>query len=420
MSKPEVSTQAFGYTFTWAEEQVKAKVGLIRLHKAGNVTAEVEFNTTSDHWESGFLHRSHLNLSSSRSMKEAGKFLATRYDKDLLSEEAWGEIIEQLCYLTINLTRVGEEAHEIWPQGIDIPPPKYLLTPVLQENQVNLIFGEKESGKTQESILFCAVIGLPWHDNPFGFGVPDDPVRSLWLDWETDEQSFNYLYNELQRGMNMILPPIFYRHCKSSLPDDIEQVAHWVEQTGAGFIVVDHIGLAAGGPLNEDMTATAYFAAIRQLNVTSLHLSHQAKDPRTKKKTTFGSAFWENVPRTVWELKKLSSSDDTLDTVMQLRKRNIGMKPVPFGMRFTYNGDGTHVQRFDPNDMAEFVQETSARNRIYLLLQREGKMTTAAITEELGIKLNTVVQTLRRMITAQQVVKIDDEWGLLSKGDSVT
>jgi len=344
-------------------------------------------------------------------MKQTAKFLASRYDRDIVSEEAWGEIIEQLCYQTINLTRVGEEAKEIWPQGEDIPPPKYLLYPVIQENQVNLIFGEKQAGKTQESLLFCAVIGLPWHDNPFGFGVPEKPVKTLWLDWETDEDSFNYLYNELQRGMGMVLPPIYYRHCKSSLPNDIEQIAHWKEQTKATFIVVDHIGLAAGGPLNDDQTATGYFSAVRQLGDTSLHLAHQAKDPNTKKKTTFGSGFWENIPRTVWEIKKLSDSEDTLDTVMTLTKRNIGRKPPPFGMRFTYNSAGTHVEKFNPNDIAEFVQQTSAKNQIFLLLKK-GKLSATAISNELGIKPNTVFTTLRRMASTGAVIKIGEEWGL--------
>lgn len=412
MSKPTVETQAFGYILTWADEQIMAKVGLIRLHKAGNVTAEVEFSTTSDQWDNPFLHRSHLNLSAVTTMDKTAKFLANRYDKDVVSAEAWSEMIEQLCFQVINLTRVGEEAKEIWPQDEEIPPPAYLLTPILQELQNNLVFGEKGAGKTQMAMLFCAIMGLPWHDNPFGFGVPAEPVRSLWLDWETDEYSFKYLYNELQRGMGMVLPPIFYRHCRSSLPDDIEQIAHWIEQRDISFIVVDHIGLAAGGPLNDDQTATNYYSAIRQLDVTSLHLGHQSKDPNTKKKSTFGSGFWENIPRTVWELKKLTDSEQTLDTVMTLTKRNIGVKPSPLGMRFSYNGDGTHVEKFNPNDIAEFVQETSAKNRIYLLLKKEGPLTSSAIAEMLGIKDSTIrVNLSTRMVG--QVVKVDDKWGLV-------
>jgi len=413
MSKPVIEQKAFGYNFKWDAEQIMAKVGLIRLHKAGHVTAEVEFSTTSDLWDNGFLHRSHLNLSSANTMKSTSKFLTSRYDPELLSETAWGEIIEQICYHTINLTRIGDEAHEIWPQDEVIKPPSYLVSPILQENQVNLMFGEKGSGKTQMSMLLCAIMGLPWHDNPFGYGVLSEPVRTLWLDWETDEGSFKYLYNELQRGMNLILPPIYYRHCRASLPDDIEQISHWVDQTKAKFIVVDHIGLAAGGPLVDDQTATNYFAAIRQLDVTSLHLGHQAKDPNTKKKSTFGSGFWENIPRTVWELKKISDNETTLDTVMTITKRNIGLKPQPIGMRFSYNGTGTHIEKFNPNDIAEYVQETSVRNRIYLLLNK-GPLGATAISNELDIKLNTVVQTLRRMASTNQVVKVDDRWGLVN------
>jgi len=412
MSKPSIESQAFGYTFTWEDEQIQAKVGLIRLSKQGHVTAEVEFSTTSDQWESPFLHRSHLNLSSATTMKGTAKFLAGRYDHDLITEESWGELIEQLCYHTINLTRVGDEAKEIWPQDEDIPPPAYLLTPILQELQNNLIFGEKGAGKTQIALLFCAAIGLPWHDNPFGFGVQANAVKSLWLDWETDERSFKYLYNEMQRGIGMILPPIHYRHCRSSLPDDIEQIAHWVDHTGAKFIVIDHIGLAAGGPLNDDITATSYYAAIRQLDVTSLHLGHQSKDPNTKKKTTFGSGFWENIPRTVWELRKFNDTEDSLDTVMTISKRNIGVKPAPLGMRFSYNGAGTHIEKFNPNDIVEFVQQTSAKNRIYLLLKKNGPMTSIAIAEELDMPDSTVRVNLSSRMSGQ-VVKAGDRWGLV-------
>jgi len=416
MSTPNIETLAFGYTLTFDEEQIVAKVSLIHAHRDGRVTAEVEWTTI----DGGYLHESQFNLSASSTMKQQAKYLAQRDSEanpgNSLTEAQWGTLVESVCRHTKRLTRVGEEAKEIWPQGEDIPPPKYLLFPVLQENQVNLIFGDKQAGKTQESMLFCAVIGLPWHDNPFGFGVPSNPVKTLWLDWETDEESFNYLYNELQRGMGMVLPPIYYRHCKSSLPNDIEQIAHWVEKTKATFIVVDHIGLAAGGPLNDDITATGYFAAIRQLNVTSLHLGHQSKDPNTKKKSTFGSAFWEFIPRTIWELKKLSDSEDTLDTVMTLTKRNIGIKPPPFGMRFSYNGAGTHVEKFNPNDIAEFVQQTSASNRIYLYLKK-GQANSTAIYEELGIPKDTVYKTLKRMEQKGTVIKVGSDYALVRKDE---
>ena len=414
MSKPEIETRAFGYILTWAEEQIQAKVGLIRLHTAGNVTAEVEFSTTNEQWDSGFLHRSHLNLSSTQSMKSTAKFLTSRYDKELLSEEAWGAIIEQLCYQTINLTRIGEEAHEVFAVGDPEPPPAYIVDPVIQEGQANLLFGEKQAGKTQSAMLICAICGLPWYDNPFQFGVPDKQIVSLWLDWETDRSSFAYLYNQLQLGMGVLLPAIHYRHCRSSLPNDIEQIAHWKEKTKAELVVVDHIGLAAGGPLNDDVTATTYFNAVRQLKTTTLHLAHQSKNPETKRKTTFGSAFWENIPRTVWELKKLAEAEDSLDTVMTLTKRNIGKKVPPFGLRYTYNGVGTKVERFEPNDVAEYVQETSASNRIFLYLQKNGAATSTVILNELGIPKDTVYKTLKRMMDRAILVKVGQNYGLVS------
>jgi len=417
MSKPQIQSHPFGHTFTWEEEQVTAKVALIRLHKAGNVTAEVEFSTTSPHWDSPFLHRSHLNLSSATTMKQTAKYMSTRYEPDILLVSAWEAMIEQLCYQTINLTRIGEEAYEVWPKDTDISPPEYVLYPLLQKNQVNLLFGDRGAGKTQVALLCAAVMGLPWYDNPFGFTAPAKHLTTLWLDWETDQQSFTYLYHQLQLGLTPdgLLPPIHYRHCRASLPDDIEQIAHWVGQTKADLLVIDHVGLAAGGPLNDDITATGYFNALRQLDITSLHLAHQAKDPKTKKKSVFGSAFWENIPRTIWELRKIGDSEASLEAVLVLTKRNIGIRPPPIGLQFSYNGAGTSVERFNPDDIAEFVVETSTRNQITQLLKKEGKLTAALIAVFLEIKPNTVFTTLRRMASAGVVVKVGDEWGLAAR-----
>ena len=142
MSQPKFTDTGSSYRFEWEEEEVAIDIRKIHEHRDGRTTAEITVTTSATGYDPHLLY-STFNLSTLRSRSELGKELAKRYKKKV----KWDELLEQLCVLSLGKYREGEPAYKLY----EIPPrvkPRYRVSPIIFENEANVIFGDGETGKT--------------------------------------------------------------------------------------------------------------------------------------------------------------------------------------------------------------------------------------------------------------------------------
>ena len=410
MNLPRITDTVSGYMFSWQQEQITIEVSRLHPHSDGRITGEIAISTSAPGY-SPHLHQAQFNFSSTRSRSELAKSLEERYSG--LAD--WAIILEQLCVYTLDRIRRGEPVVEL-RTGEDVAPPEYLLEPLVLKNYPTIIFGDPSAAKSTVAVIFTQVMARPldWDVCELKLVPPIHEVNCLYLDYETDADTIRWLLTKLQRGMGLPRLSLNYRHCALPLAQDVDQVHRHIHDTGAEVIIIDSLGLACGGDLKEAASALAFFSALRQLRTTSLILAHTAKNPETKKKSVFGSVFFEAQARSIWEIRKVQdTSEDEIDVALFHRKPPPFQKLCePIGFNIKYSPDTMVVSPGRPRTIAEFLAAMTTQAQIEELL-RQGPMTTKEITEALDISRSAADSALRRLKNKRKIVKLQDKWGLL-------
>ena len=416
MSKPEIKSVGSGYIFTWVAEKIEADVSRIREHSE-RTTAEVCFRTTKND-VAPHIVLTQLNLLSSQSRKSFVRDLEDRYQ---LGEAAWTSIVEQMCVHTLEKQREGVPVEEIWPLSEDepIPPIEFLIKPLLYKDKHNLFYGDGGSGKTELAIILSLVVQFPEAELDLPFFPASTRENVLYLDWESDRKDFRRRQTQLQRGLGFPPVGIRYRQCLSPLVNDIDHLVRIVNKEKIGLVVIDSLGVASGSSnLNEVATATAFYSAIRQFKTTTLIITHTAKDKESKRTTPFGSVFFSNLARSVYEIKhqqELGSNEMSL--AIYHRKVNQGPLLGSVGIQFTFEEEKTLVERLSVEDVPELLDRLSTKQKIVDFLSKYGKADCAEIADRIGSKPDTVRKNLNRH--KKTFTKIDDTfWGLAYQGQT--
>lgn len=355
------------------------------------------------------LKQVHLNFSSSK--KQLAKELAERHKID------WDTILEQLCVKVLEAERTGEPVIELCPSE-DSQPPRFYLPPIIIENYPIIIFGERSSVKSLTALILATTIMMPWTDNPLGLEAPEKGISTLYADWETDSQTVEWQLARLGKGLGVHLVGLSYRRMSVPLAQDVEQVSHYLERTKSKVLVVDSLGPAVGGEdLNASGPAIAFFQSLRKLHVTSIILAHTRKGEQgNAPRTVFGSSYFENMARGVWECRKSQQADEnTLEVGLFHRKPAPFQKLChPWGFRLTFTDTSISVERHDPRNVREFIAAMGTQQQVLDVLQ-DGPQTTGQIQTTLDITGNNTRVTLKRLRDKGQVVKLGDKWALASR-----
>lgn len=381
MSLPEIKEIPGGYNFKWnGNEQIQIKVNRLRSHSDGRLNGEILVTTTAPGYNP-HLHLGQFNFTASRSRKELAKQLTEEYPVD------WENILEQLVVYTLERARRGDPVEELMvSDNEEMEPPKYILEPFIIENYPTIFFGDPGSFKSTMSIIVMACVTLPWAENPLGLITQTRHIKVLMLDWETDKATIKWQLACFQKGMGLGVIPISYRRCSLPLYDDLEQIQNAIYDTQSELIVIDSLGLACGGELNEAGTAIRFFSALRQLKVPSLILAHTSKDKQSSTKSVYGSVYFEAQARSIWHLKKRQDAgENELDLVLR------NTKSPPFRKKYSdmayhvkFDECSMKVKIEDPKSVAEFLENMGTQDRILESL-KESLKTPKELAEELGI-----------------------------------
>ena len=407
--KPEIETSPGRITFSWSDVNLKIIVRRARMDSHSKVSGELllEAIEVAD-GHSAFMDEVRItDFLAERTLTQHVSSFTKKYEGI-----PWEDVLMAVKYHVLNYVREGAPVEDLDTAAEDVTPPEDLIGPVMPLSQATILFGDRGAGKSQTALVFAMAMQLPWYDNPLGLTTPSQPVKPLWLDYETDSDTLRWILKSLQDGMELGNWPIAYRRCHLPLADDLEAIQAAMGQTGAGALIIDHLGLACGGNLNEDTTAMRFFSALRQLNTTTLLLAHTAKNPLGKK-TVFGSGFFEAIARSVWELRKdEDASEDELSICLSNTKMNVGPRQKDIGLRFWYNGTKIKVNRQDPRTVDYFLQRMSITQRILAAL-KESPRNAAALAEDLEVKRNSIDQALKRLREKSVISNNGNVWGLV-------
>lgn len=404
--KPPAIAEGIGFiNYAWPD--LGLRVLAERVTDEGS--AELRFYLAKGSSES-LLHTTRVNLLATPTMNSLAKRLE-KNSQDLL----WTDILTYITGKTMEIVRRGEPAVEIWPSEDDDLTPSYLLEPILYLNHPAVIFGDYGSLKSLFALATAYIVQLPYHDNDLGLITPTESTLCLYLDYEDDPSSFRRRWSALERGFSKGAMPILYRRMTGTLSDSIEQLQRIIHDKNISLIIVDSLGPAARGNLNDPEPAIKYHAALRQLGITSLTLAHTSKDQFTKKRTIFGSVFFTNLARSVWECKaEQETGEDEAVISLKHTKANLSRLHPPLGYRFTFEDKAIRIEKTDLRDTGlsgELPLSWQIKN-----LLREGSLTMREITEALGKGEDTIKTTLSRMARKEELVKLPEHnWGLKAR-----
>ena len=364
------------YRLNWEEAQVSATVERIREAR-GIPTGEVIIRA----YPEGHIHWTTLNLLSTRGRREIATFCAERGN---MVQRDWSAIIEELCVAVIQRYRQGEPVLRLG--SVDAPETApWRLEPLLLDNEATLIYGQGGIGKSYLAGL-CAVLV----DQGLTFGKLR-PAKSkvLYLDYETGSTVAARRFNSLHNGFGLDSgSDVLYRFCYQPVASEIAELQKIVADNDIGLVVVDSAGPACGGEPEAAAMAIAYFTALRSLKVASLTIAHRSKGVGSS--GPFGSVYWVNYPRNIYELKKSQTVGDNLIHVALLHeKSNEGRLQPSVSYQFAFSEHNVLTVTSEAmEDVPEFFDNLSIITKAEITLRDEGSMDIVKLVEAIGYRGN--------------------------------
>lgn len=402
MNKPSVIEGIGFINYAWSELSLR----VLAERYDDNGYAELSFFRKNGAGEN-LLHITRANLLTTSTMNS----LAKRLEKNS-TDIPWSDILTYITGKTIEIARRGEPVETIWPSKDDTLEPSYLLEPILYLNHPAVLFGDYGSLKSLFALVIGYVAQLPYPDNKLELITAKESTHCLYLDYEDDPSSFRKRWGAIQKGFGIEAPmPILYRRMTNTLADSIDSLQQIKKDKDIKLLIIDSLGPAARSNLNDSEPAIKYHEALRKLGITSLTLAHCSKDQLTRKRTIFGSVFFTNLARSVWECKaEQEAGEDEAVISLKHAKANLSRLHPPLGYKFTFTGNSIAIAKADLRGTG-LSGELPLKLRVKDLL-RDGAMTVKQIADALGANEGSVKTIVNRLAKDDVTIKIGESWGL--------
>jgi len=282
---------------------------------------------------------------------------------------------------------------------LDNPQHSFLIEDFILENNFNLLFARGGTGKSFIALLVAVLVQ---NADKFKDAIlkPTKKKNVLYLDWEADKQTISARYTKIVRGMFMeSLEPPLYMQLSRPLFEHVTELTKLIEENDIGLVIIDSVGLACGGSIEDQSTALAFFQASRELitrGCTVLALTHMSKSAlEGELKTPIGSIYFENMPRLTWQILSNVEGNTTRLRVV-LRKSNVG-KLDNFGLNITFDDYANRIF-LEPADNSDLDDEEELLTReVIEYLQENSGVTPKQISEELGYSASEVKEVLKKL-----------------------
>ena len=98
-------------------------------------------------------------------------------------------------------------------------------------------------------------------------------------------------------------------------------------------MVIDSLGLALGGVVNEAETVVRLFEAVRELDATTLLIDHQGKGEDADRRGAIGSSYKRHYARSECEMRRSDDGDTLIMGLYPHKANNAKKAPLRFGPR---------------------------------------------------------------------------------------
>jgi len=371
--------QAGVYQLTWSEENIVIRVDRLHNSKTG-LTGEILIKNTIPGMRPHLHGPIHFNFLSSTTRKQLSNHL-----KELIPLD-WSGILEQLCYNVVETHRQGAPTINI--AGYEMPDRLGMrIDPILQEKQTSVFFGDGDSLKSYFATYLSVLVKLGMSHN----GLTPEPGNVLYLDYETDADTFWERINLISAGLGVGMPDgIYYRHEVESVVDDISGIQNAVKDNNISFVVVDSAAPATIEPEKAEYVIP-FFRALRSLDATCAIVAHQIKI--VKGEYPFGSIFWRNLPRTNYHVKADRNQEDVAISLKHTKSNN-GRRLKPLGFQFHFTEDSVEITTAQPLQYDDLAKDVPVAQRLCYVLNKPMTITEAA--ELVNESADTVGRTFRR------------------------
>ena len=256
-------------------------------------------------------------------------------------------------YLSLAIVEVTRAIHNK-PRAIrlcDAPPKRentWLLEPFILDKASNILFGEGGGGKTLVALrmMLSIATGIPF------LGVaPSRTGKCLFLDYEDEPGEGND--RMLKLCSSKLLTPdgqspdldlmqdniIYFDPTGIPIHDLVPVLKEEIKKSNIQFMLIDSAALACGSEPEKAENAVRYFNALSKLGVTTLTIAHETKSENHDH--VFGSIFWRNCARNIWNAQSEKNPVDPREMSLGLfhRKCNHAAPRPPTPLRI-FHGDG--------------------------------------------------------------------------------
>lgn len=242
----------------------------------------------------------------------------------------------------------------------------WLFYPLVIEKQPVFLFGDGGGGKSLVALALS--MSLQTGQRVLPGLTPMRPRNVLYLNWETDDDEIRMRQINLTGQHN--LPGVeAIRHitCFASLQSMVTDLMLVIHEWEIGLIIVDSLLLAAGGS-DEDVAQT-FFTALRRLGVASLVVAHTQKN--AEQKSVFGSVFFTNLARNVFEVRG-KAEGDSLTVALYHRKGNNLRRLAPMAWRLHFSPEIT-IEAASVMQDADLVKGVSVSQQVEAIIKAARK-----------------------------------------------
>jgi len=404
-----------GFLFRWPE--LGYEVELTRIHQTKTyATGEARFVTVNGGTKR-IITETKLNLSNVKERPPLVKIL-----NEKCANAEWPHILEVVCVIGLREHRKGSPPVILDCDGeAELVHTPFILSPLLYANLPTILYGPGDSGKS--FLALYASMLLAAGGGGAGLAAPNSmPV--MYLDWELSPQDMKRRMIALRQGHPELAgTTLIYRSMARPLIDATSDLTKHVRDTGIGAVVIDSLVPAAGGEPKDAETAAEFFSALKMLALPAIIIGHTPKDnpnyPTDDStgghRSIFGSAFFFNLARQVWEVRAIHQEHGGGDLKVGLyqRKNNMGQRHDALGFALSFTNGACLVSTYDLGDDEFLNPEGSAIGAIKAALSNSDNepKTIIEIAMLTGLKRSAVEKALQRAEKRNEIEKFVDSDG---------
>mgnify|MGYP001585050384 FL=1 len=383
-AKPDFALdQAGRYNFTWKDDGIRFIFdGMHRGNRELNCLISVrvkERPTDPDCPSEAVISRKRINLFSVSSSKEVASLISKRLNRD---PQLISTMFESAAARIDDVFQSGEPM--VWLPEIRVNGDRpYLAPPVLELDECTLAFAAGDSGKTW--LTQALQLSLTYGVEIIPGIKPVHPVKTLFLDWETNKTTWAHRARRLLAGVNVkdeTVAAIAYKRMHAPLGEAVDEIQALRDAHHFEFYAYDSGGAACGGMINDEAAVLGFFTAARLIGGTSLVTTHV---PHATADRPIGSQYWESQPRATWKvIKDEEQGDSEIFISLKHAKHNNQQQQPLTSYRILFTPERVTFMRANPAERAKTESELPLTIRIENLLGDDGKLTAQEIAEMLG------------------------------------